>query len=75
VLKASISDENISSLRAYAHKNKSSLSLGGLEGLSKEAEEIEEMIDRDMTKSRILEKALIHQKEVEKVLEELRANE
>lgn len=75
VLKASISDENISSLRAYAHKNKSRLSLGGLEGLSKEAEEIEEMIDRDMTKSRILEKALIHQKEVEKVLEELRANE
>lgn len=73
VLKASIRGENISDLKAYAHKNKSSLSLGGLEGLSKEAAEIEEMIDRNMTKSRVLEKALKHEKEVDKILTELKS--
>lgn len=73
VLNTCIRDENLLKLKAYAHKNKSSLALGGLERLSIEAEEIEEMIDKKVSKSRVLEKALKHKKEVDTILSKLRA--
>ncbi|WP_370087485.1 PAS domain S-box protein [Ekhidna sp.] len=72
VLNASIRGENLPALKAYAHKNKSSLALGGLENLSKEAEELEDMIDKNSVKSRVLEKALKHKKGVDKILSELK---
>ncbi|MEP1033145.1 PAS domain S-box protein [Ekhidna sp.] len=75
VLSLSIEEENLLTIKSYAHKNKSSLLLGGLEELGNDAEELEEMINLNMPKSRILEKALNHQKEIGKVLEELKINE
>ncbi len=73
VLKASIRGENFPALKAYSHKNKSSLLLGGLNELSMEAEELEEMINRKAPKTRILEKAVNHQKAIDSILEELDA--
>ena len=71
VLKVAINTGNFPALRAYAHKNKSSLSLGGLQNLGDEAGLIEGMIDRKSPNPRILEKAMNHQKEIERVLEKL----
>lgn len=75
VLKASIRGENFPALKAYAHKNKSSLLLGGLSDLAKEAEELEEMLGRKAPQSRILEKAINHQNKIDNILQELHRNE
>ncbi len=71
VLKACIRGENLPALKSYAHKNKSSLLLGGLSELGNEAEELEDMISRNTADSHVLEKAMNHQRKIDKILSEL----
>lgn len=71
VLQAAIRGKNLPASRAYAHKNKSSLKLGGLMELANEAEELEELISKDGEEKRILEKATKHLESLKETLTSL----
>ena len=71
ILRTSIKVRDLESIRVYAHRNKSSLVLGGLNERGYEAEEIEEMIDSKASNLRILEKAMNHQRRLDEILIEL----
>lgn len=75
VLKASLRGENLLALKAYGHKNKSSLLLGGLSELANEAEEMEQLVTNQVSTARIIEKATKHKEHIELVLKEVKTNE
>ena len=71
VLKEGIRRNDVKAIRIYAHKNKSSLHLGGLSALGNEAEELEGLIDSKATKPVVLGRAMNHLKSVDQILIEL----
>lgn len=58
-------------IKAYAHKNKSSFKLVGLDNIASDAEEIEKMIDKENPIAMILEKVGKHQDEIQRLLEKM----
>ncbi|MEM6831067.1 MAG: response regulator, partial [Bacteroidota bacterium] len=74
-LNESISTKNQDELRVYAHKNKSSLKLVGLDEMAKEAEELEDMIDHKNPSDMILTRAISHSERIAELLDQLQLNE
>lgn len=67
-----INKEDISAIRSYVHKVKSSFQLAGLKDLTEEALEIERLIDEGGAKNIILDHLLKHNENLEATLELLK---
>lgn len=70
-LGSAIDSRDISHLKSYAHKNKSSFRLVGLDTDADAADEIEKMIDRESPPKMIFEKASKHLSDVTNILEKM----
>ncbi|MEM9896716.1 MAG: hypothetical protein AAF789_10135 [Bacteroidota bacterium] len=71
ILLKSLEKEDALTLRSYAHKNKSSLLLGGLKELSLEAEDILRLFEEKATNSDIFTLAKQHLDHIDSALKEL----
>lgn len=70
-LSKALTAEDLNLLKEYAHKNKSSFKLAGLEVTAQVAEEIETMILRKSPTKMILNKAHLHYEEVKGIITQL----
>ncbi len=73
-LEESISTRDQDQLKIYAHKNKSSLRLVGLDEMAREAEELEDMIEHNNPTDMILNRAISHRERITELLEQLQPN-
>lgn len=71
VLDTAIRAVDIPSIRAYAHKIKSTVKLVGLEEMAREAEEMETMIDQKNPDAMIVNKAKAHYTSVKRIIDQL----
>lgn len=73
-LRLAIDETDSIKLKSYAHKNKSSFKLVGLDRAASVAEELEKMINKKSPKKMVFEKALAHHTKMQIVLKEIKTS-
>jgi CheY-like chemotaxis protein len=73
-LKQALKNKLMNEIKEYSHKNKSSLRMVGLDSLALDAEELEEMIDREKPERIIFERAKVHLNDILDLLNKLKVS-
>ncbi|MFY0599011.1 MAG: PAS domain S-box protein [Cyclobacteriaceae bacterium] len=70
-LEEALIEKDLKAIRTYAHKIKSSLKMVGLDEIANDADEMEKMVDRNNPDSMILDKAKLHNSQINQLVIQL----